>query len=62
MTDIYLVVLAVEIDASDPHPGLWNWAELTDSPHPVDVVAAVKSVDNMSVTGNLQRLASMIVD
>lgn len=62
MTDIYLVVLAIETEANETDPGSWDWTELTDSPHPVDVVASLKSLDDLSVRGNLQRLANTIID
>jgi hypothetical protein len=55
--DIYLVVLAVEVDPTMSDPGDWHWPTLVDSPFPVDVVESIKTDDRKSVAENLRRLA-----
>jgi hypothetical protein len=57
MNDTHLVVLAIEVDPSMGDPADWHWPTLVDSPYAVDVVAAIRAEDNVSVVDNLKRLA-----
>ena len=41
----WLVVLAIETDETDGHPGRWEWGEILDTPYPVGVVRAVEVTD-----------------
>ena len=58
MSDIYFVVLAIEVEADDP--GVWDWPTLIDNPLPVDLIASVQTDTNESTEANLNHLASVI--
>lgn len=58
MSNVYLVVLAVEVEEGQGNPSDWDWATLIDSPLPVDVVRSIETDERVSVVNNLRRLAA----
>lgn len=62
MSDVYLVVLAVEVDPSMGDPIDWHWPTLIDSPYSADAIVSIHAPDDRPVKKNIDNLTLALRD